>query len=239
MVRLGYQSLLSLALLGVYAAVRIYLNRPLKTTTQDEPIRGYKYAYIAHLDRPDEDVWGFCGVGTGASVVYRSGESARCLPTMRHMVPPDHESPQLDCSCGFHAYADPNMLARKNVPGSVLLDVELYGRVICHRLGYRAQKQRIMVATISTRCHFDVSAEDLIDRVWPPTPGVEVPAPHAPATALGEFQTGRLVPVCPECATYREGTPIGFKAVYDNLADIANRVGVELRWASPEHPFPS
>jgi hypothetical protein len=53
-----------------------------------------------------------------------------------------HRRPQTDSSCGFYAW-------KRDTPfpwqaGTWLLEVDLYGRVIEHDAGYRAEKQRIL-----------------------------------------------------------------------------------------------
>lgn len=61
----------------------------------------------------------------------------------------EHEAPaskqHLNCNCGINAYADPFELARKYRPGShgastvVLGEVQLWGTIRVHELGYRAE----------------------------------------------------------------------------------------------------
>jgi hypothetical protein len=49
-----------------------------------------------------------------------------------------HEAPNVACSCGLHATRDLDLLRRTRCP-AVLGRVALWGRVIEHELGYRAQ----------------------------------------------------------------------------------------------------
>ena len=49
-----------------------------------------------------------------------------------------HAAPNIDCSCGLHGTHDADILRRTRMP-AVLGRVALWGRVIEHELGYRAQ----------------------------------------------------------------------------------------------------
>jgi hypothetical protein len=58
-----------------------------------------------------------------------------------------HPAPSVDCTCGLHGCHDPDLLRRTKSPG-VLGRVALWGRVVEHELGYRAQlayPQRLMI----------------------------------------------------------------------------------------------
>lgn len=55
------------------------------------------------------------------------------------------KAPVLDCTCGFYAVKRPEQLGRFDPTcGYAFLEVELFGRVIVHDRGYRAERQRIL-----------------------------------------------------------------------------------------------
>jgi hypothetical protein len=49
-----------------------------------------------------------------------------------------HQAPNLGCTCGLHGTRDPEVLKRIQSP-AVVGTVSLWGRIIEHALGYRAQ----------------------------------------------------------------------------------------------------
>ena len=57
-----------------------------------------------------------------------------------------HRSPQMDCTCGFHAVKELETLRQMfgYWPGSFLGRVQLAGTIIEHELGYRAERARIV-----------------------------------------------------------------------------------------------
>lgn len=50
-----------------------------------------------------------------------------------------HRSPDKGCTCGWHAVADPATLVRPGGPAAVIGQVSLWGRVIEHAKGWRAE----------------------------------------------------------------------------------------------------
>jgi hypothetical protein len=68
----------------------------------------------------------------GAAWTPRVPAVAVCVKRRHHRVP------ALDCRCGIHATHDPHVLRRTRDP-AVLGRVALWGRVIEHELGYRAE----------------------------------------------------------------------------------------------------
>jgi hypothetical protein len=76
-----------------------------------------------------------------------------------------HEAPEIDCTCGLHGTHEPDLLRRTKSP-SVLGRVALWGRVIEHELGFRAQfgyPQRLALICVvcfwqrgTSRCRPDV-----------------------------------------------------------------------------------
>jgi hypothetical protein len=102
-------------------------------------IVGWKVATIA-----DPDAMLFNGYSWGT---YGVVGAARCL---FH----NHTSPVFDCSCGFHAYrhrhhAQDRLNRRRN---PVLLRVGLYGTIVEHRLGWRAQQQDLLGVHLPSTC---------------------------------------------------------------------------------------
>jgi hypothetical protein len=90
-----------------------------------------------------------------------------------------HLQPELDCTCGLHAVADPDDLRRTRDP-AVLGTVALWGRIVEHEHGYRAAlayPQRLRLA-----CYLCFS---LWGRRGPG--GCEVVVRH---------RGGRMVPLC-------------------------------------------
>lgn len=98
-----------------------------------EPVRGWKLARLARYDS-----WTFVPLAGG----FPYGVEAVALCVYGHT----HRPPDLKCSCGFYAWNEPREIASGQ---QVLLEVELYGRVIVAERGYRAEKQRVLSATIA------------------------------------------------------------------------------------------
>jgi hypothetical protein len=91
-----------------------------------------------------------------------------------------HTAPHVDCTCGLHGCHQADLLRRTKSPG-VLGRVALWGRVVEHELGYRAQlgyPQRLSIVCFLCfwqrgirRCRADV---------------------------VGTFGYGRMIPLCEE-----------------------------------------
>jgi hypothetical protein len=91
-----------------------------------------------------------------------------------------HRGPEPTCTCGLHATRDPDVLHRARNP-SVVGTVALWGRVVEHELGYRAEfayPQRLMLV-----CH-------LCFWLWGPN--------RSAAREVVRLRGGRLVPLCDE-----------------------------------------
>jgi hypothetical protein len=71
---------------------------------------------------------------TAGSRAWRPREAAQAACRLSW----SHEAPNVDCSCGLHATRDVELLRRTRCP-AVLGRVALWGRVIEHEHGYRAQ----------------------------------------------------------------------------------------------------
>ena len=121
----------------------------------DMPILAWKRAQIA---------WslggGYLFDGIGAGGRYGADAVATChspawtIDTSRFWEPAipvrNHSAPALECRCGFYALTDPPSRNRLHF----LLSVELFGRVIVHEKGCRAEKQRVLQVTAPTQCTF-------------------------------------------------------------------------------------
>jgi hypothetical protein len=89
-----------------------------------------------------------------------------------------HAAPNVDCSCGLHATHEAGILRRTRTP-AVLGRVALWGRVIEHDLGYRAEfGYPQLLALVCQFCFWQ----------WGPSG-------HAPAV-VGWFPRDELVPLC-------------------------------------------
>lgn len=112
-------------------------NNPIPTEKRDDPIRAWR---LAANVREENGVVLFRGI-TGPE--YTMDDRAICLlkPGRHHWV----DIPVINCSCGFHAMKPGAMLLDPEyMLWHILLEVELYGRVLEAQRGYRAQHQRIL-----------------------------------------------------------------------------------------------
>lgn len=80
--------------------------------------------------------------GAGVNICYEAVDVAQCGAGLSHPVPDP-----AGCRCGFHA-----MKVADRHRQSWVMTAELYGRVIEHRDGWRAQKQRVIDVTPPTMC---------------------------------------------------------------------------------------
>ena len=99
--------------------------------------------------------------------------SAACIRDRTHLVP------QLSCTCGLYAVPDPDQLRRARDP-AVLGTVALWGRIVEHERGFRAElayPQRLRLL-----CYLCFS-------LW---------GDHAPSecAAVVRHRGGRMVPLC-------------------------------------------
>lgn len=103
----------------------------------DTPILAYKTACINWTRGPDG--FGPRLVSAFTSRPYESSDRAECYGLIDG-VTATHAAPAEACTCGFYAVRDPNELAAS----PVLIEVELFGRVIVYERGYRAERQRLL-----------------------------------------------------------------------------------------------
>lgn len=104
----------------------------LPSRQQGEPIIGWRFARVVR----EHDGWRFAAL-VNQYGTFAVEDEATCKIGRRHRAPAP------GCTCGFYALNEKPPLAVRATSGEWLLEVELYGRVIAHRLGYRAQYQRV------------------------------------------------------------------------------------------------
>lgn len=137
--------------------------------------------------------------------------------------PDPHDAPGLKCDCGFYAVKERTSVQ----PGGVLAEVDLYGTVIEHELGYRAEYQRVLSLRISQQyCMGAFLCEGkpgllafLPDQTVSSLSYGGLGSPAMPITQSGSLDP---VPVCAKCAPKFDRVAA--------LGQIAARLGVEVRW---------
>ncbi|MGZ8625886.1 MAG: hypothetical protein ACXWXK_04335 [Actinomycetota bacterium] len=141
-------------------------------TTLTEPIAGWRTWTIAG-SRDGTEVVLLPIAGTGKPWPPRLPVAAECAKGRHHPVP------GLDCTCGIHATLATDRLRRTRDP-AVLGRVALWGRVLEHEHGFRAEQgypQRL--ALICQLCFWQWGAE------------------HSnPPDVVVRRRGGRLVPLC-------------------------------------------
>lgn len=171
----------------------------------DETIRAFKLAYLI-LDgtRPR-----FCGIGQGSDHRYGVEEVAVCVRrtylSYRFDYEEDHcaSIPNPSHTCGFYAVPEPPEAGDH----AVVLEVELYGTVIVHEHGYRAEKQRVLSVRVARQC-----ASGLCDK---------------DAICVAPIES-KILPLCADHAALIEQSPLVAPAP---LSAIASLLGTEVRWA--------
>ena len=162
---------------------------------------GVHFGSLRDLRRTyDGDATAECSVENWSYVGYMNV----WRPSGEAIVRKAHDAPEPDCHCGFYAVNDREHLTEQD--GSwPLLEVELFGRVIVHEKGFRAQRQRVRCCTVPNACVYC---------------GDE-------AVGLGVFgfvprlEPGRLHPVC---RTHE------FSHSTFSLDDVAAKVGARMEW---------
>ena len=118
---------------------------------RDEPLRGVKAGRVTVLPAGVVFTALHAGHVTGSPVAYAPQDEMTCLcgyaeqPGVMGARRPArwHERPEPDDGhCGFYAWKPGRPFPW--TAGTWLLEVDLYGRVIEHEHGYRAQKQRVL-----------------------------------------------------------------------------------------------
>ena len=228
--------LLPVALPGLLFLVERRLRRRAWLSRDEElsvdPQRAYKVALL--LAEPDGRRVILGGITQGRAYVVE--DEAAC-PRARC------ESPGLDCVCGFYALKDRSEaedLLASNYPlrtawNGALLTVELEGRVLQYERGYRAQRQRVLRVEVGPQCTRCLRRGEV--RQATAIGGRPVERREVVLGGSGRLhEPAARVPLRPVCA---EHAPVGEDAVVMNLAELANRLGTEVRWRTTRTEVPS
>lgn len=184
-------------------------QRPLSAHLQLDPIVAHKVARIVKTGS------GFSLAGAAYAVPpYRMTDVAR------HLGPNWRSSPHAleTCTCGF--YAVPSLRQALEVrrwlsTAEAVLKVELYGKIVRHERGYRAEKQRVLEVTLWPLCRCNRAATSL----W-----VSTVSPL-------------LIPMCRACLDQLP-LPDRLERVKRrhlvSLADLANAWSMDVRWLTEE-----
>lgn len=110
-----------------------------------EPVRAWKFQNVTRRADGSLSIYGFGGeYGVEAVAECRAHVNDYLNPRPRNHAVPDE-----DCSCGFYGLKEkPSEIG----PGQHLLEVEMYGKVIPHEKGYRAEKMRVLSITARPVC---------------------------------------------------------------------------------------
>jgi hypothetical protein len=107
-------------------------DRLLERSERLEPLEGWRAWRLVR--RPD----GRLGLGSLFSPKERWAErrAARAVCAVEASF---HAAPAVDCRCGYYAYADPARLAGASRRSAVIGSVAMWGSVVGHDFGYRAE----------------------------------------------------------------------------------------------------
>jgi hypothetical protein len=182
----------------------------------------------------------------------------------RRRKPPPHDVPDLGCTCGFYAFHDPAeavALLSERPPvsrlfGLVLLEVDLAGTVIEFDRGFRASHQRVLGVQVPPWCVpcatigraeparrlAGLAGPSLADELqaelprYPPAYRLALTVHHR---ALLERLAGRapLRAVCDEHTPRATDEGEGSPPLVLEVADLAARLGTEVRWLDDEEAF--
>lgn len=187
--------------------------RKLPKRRADDPFRGYKQAQVYQAP----DGFHFRGLN-GRGEPYGVEADAKCDNGPRRGQP-THDAPKPDCTCGFYAYNDPQFkhafLAQPNEALIADLVVDLYGKVIVAKRGYRAGHQRVIEAQLQV----------------PVTCGVVLQREMIEVTTFGDAST-RFIPGVPtrwcarECTHVLGSTPMC--KTHAKINDACERVAVPI-----------
>jgi hypothetical protein len=185
---------------------------------QDEPLRGVKAGRVTVLGDGVAFTALHAGAVRGASVPYRPQAEMACLcghaesPSFLgvHRSPRWHEHPEPgNGHCGFYAWKPDQLFPWQ--AGTWLLDVDLYGRVVEHERGYRAQKQRVLRIS--------------------PVPGVFCEPPFSLSYLPADGHVTATCPACPPPSPSACGHPVSV----DSLRRLLNvEVDMERAWRMRE-----
>ena len=189
---------------------------------QAETIKGWKRARLV----VSEGRLVFAPLARGSS--YRVEGRAQCDALYGRIwysslsadpQPEFHEAPSANCSCGFYAVREQDEAAA-DLHGVVLLEVELYGRVIVHENGYRAERQRVLSVRVPRQCSSWLCATDAMCVAL------------STEEVAGYRGTSTRSVILPFCRDHAALTDHDVLHTPSSLSDIAALLGTEVRWAS-------
>ena len=195
----------------------IELNLPARE--QIDPIRVFKLAKLVWADGRirfmgvglnipyDAETAAMCGIKNGHAFFWGSSNKYGFDPSA------DHDVPDPRCTCGFHGVASKDADEIQGDYASarfVRIEAELYGRVVRHERGYRAEHQRVLSVSIPRRC-----------RAYLVCPGgiAEQGCTNTP-TGL-RIDAGEVIASCAEHAPFGGVIP---------PTDVAKALGTQVRW---------
>lgn len=117
----------------------------------------------AELDLEDIRAWKVANVDAGGvfhGVVrgtYAADDMSVCGRTKGA-----HPAPQLRCTCGFYAFKSRSKALEmwEDTLATALLEVDLYGTIVEHERGFRAQSQVVLALHLPTRCRHCLRVAD-------------------------------------------------------------------------------
>lgn len=185
---------------------------PRRRTT--EPIRGEKRCVLRFMEGGlTYGSLGFSKLGYGADA------TAYCAYGR------NHPAPNVDCTCGFYALKPPIGVSPVPLWPTTRLEVELLGRVIAHRIGYRGERQRVLAVHLPPGCVH---------------PGCRVRPVDAVAVTFGNLmrrmnghgphpaQEGEGIRIDPVCSGHAPAHAEAFGGEPTPLADLAGALGADL-----------
>lgn len=136
----------------------------LPTREQEEPIKGFKLANVRFssgrymfLALRGHSSYGIEGTASCERVSLSGfGTTAFGEP---------HAAPAVGCRCGFYAVPEPGDLYNTDyeyLAAPFLLELDLFGRVVVHEKGYRAEKQRVLSVKTQRRCYYCAANASLL-----------------------------------------------------------------------------
>jgi hypothetical protein len=184
----------------------------------DEPLRGIKAGRVRVLAEGVAFTALHASAASGRSVAYAPQAEMTCL--CGHADQPNvmgarraarwHQRPEPgDGHCGFYAWKPGQSFPW--TAGTWLLEVDLYGRVVEHERGYRAQKQRVLAIS--------------------PVPGVFCEPPFTLSYLTGDGHITAACASCPPPPPPAGGHPVSA----DRLRRLLNvEIDMERAWRMRE-----
>lgn len=184
------------------------LNLP--SRQQVEPIKAWKLADLVVTDE------GVKLRGVGYRVSYGPNDQAKCNPGYQ-VTASSHAVPEASCTCGFYALRSREEALNAGYSAHAVLEVELFGKVIKHERGYRAERQRVLAVHVL------------------PSSAARGGLVVLPPALDGDDMAALERAIAAFAASIKPGTPVGMYTRWDNerafsLADLSNELGVEVTW---------